>query len=85
MTPLHIGGTQLAVFKLVGPAMGLLLFLVIERNYLYIDLIVIGFIIMGLGLSRGKVDNDMFKTCTQYFVEIFFFHLCRYLFLYPLV
>ncbi len=55
MTPLHIaGGTQLAVFKLVGPAMGLLLFLVIERNYLYIDLIVIGFIVMGLVCGERK-------------------------------
>ena len=50
-TPLHIAAnTLLAVSELVGPAMGLLLFLVIERNYLKIDLIVIGFIVMGLVL-----------------------------------
>jgi hypothetical protein len=50
-TPLHIAAsTELAISKLVGPAMGRLLFLVIERNYLKIDLIVIGFIVMGLAL-----------------------------------
>lgn len=85
-TSVHIaGGALLAVFELVAPTMSLLLFLAVERNYLYVDLIVIGFIIMGLGLWRAKVDNDMFKTCTQYFAENFFFHLCHYLFLYPLV
>ena len=57
-TPLHIAAsTQLAISKLAGPAMGLLLFLVIERNYLKIDLIVIGFIVMGLVLWGTKVDN----------------------------
>jgi hypothetical protein len=85
-TSLHAASdTQLAVFKLVARTMLLLLFLVIEHNYLYMDLIVIGFIIMGLVLWRRKIDNDIFKTCIQYFVESFFFQLCHYLFLYPLV
>ena len=37
-----------------------------------------------LKLSEQCIDNERFKTCTLYFVGIFSFHLCLYLFQYPL-
>ncbi len=46
------GGLLLAVSKLVEPTMGLNLFLAIALPYLYVSLIVIGFILTGLGLLR---------------------------------
>jgi hypothetical protein len=46
------GGLILAVSKLIEPRMGLNLFLVVALPYLYVSLIVIGFILTGLGLLR---------------------------------
>jgi hypothetical protein len=47
------GGAMLAVSKLLEPIMGLNLFLAIALPYLYRSLIAIGFILIGLGLSRA--------------------------------
>lgn len=47
------GGAILAVSKLVEPAIGLNLFLVVALPYLYLSLITIGFILIGLGLLRA--------------------------------
>ena len=47
------GGAMLAVSKLLEPIMGLNLFLAVALPYLYISLIAIGFILIGLGLSRA--------------------------------
>jgi hypothetical protein len=49
---LIVGGLILAVSKLIEPRMGLNLFLVVALPYLYVSLIVIGFILTGLGLLR---------------------------------
>jgi hypothetical protein len=46
------GGLILAVSKLLEPTMGLNLFLAVALPYLYVSLIVIGFILTGLGLLR---------------------------------
>jgi hypothetical protein len=46
------GGLILAVSKLIEPTMGLNLFLAVALPYLYVSLIVIGFILTGLGLLR---------------------------------
>jgi hypothetical protein len=46
------GGLILAVSKLIEPRMGLNLFLVVVLPYLYVSLIVVGFILTGLGLLR---------------------------------
>ncbi len=46
------GGLILAVSKLIEPRMGLNLFLVVALPYLYGSLIVVGFILTGLGLLR---------------------------------
>jgi hypothetical protein len=46
------GGIILAVSKLIEPRMGLNLFLVVALPYLYVSLIVVGFILTGLGLLR---------------------------------
>ena len=46
------GGLILAVSKLMEPTMGLNLFLVVALPYLYVSLIVVGFILTGLGLLR---------------------------------
>jgi hypothetical protein len=49
---LIVGGLILAVSKLIEPTMGLNLFLAVALPYLYVSLIVIGFILTGLGLLR---------------------------------
>ena len=49
---LIVDGLILAVSKLIEPTMGLNLFLAIALPYLYVSLIVIGFILTGLGLLR---------------------------------
>jgi hypothetical protein len=46
------GGLILAVSKLIEPTMGLNLFLALALPYLYVSLIVVGFILTGLGLLR---------------------------------
>ena len=46
------GGLLLAVSKLIEPTMRLNLFLAVALPYLYVSLIVIGFILTGLGLLR---------------------------------
>jgi hypothetical protein len=46
------GGLILAVSKLIEPRMGMNLFLVVALPYLYVSLIVVGFILTGLGLLR---------------------------------
>lgn len=47
------GGTVLAISKLVEPTMGLNLFLAVALPPLYISLIVIGFVLIGLGILRA--------------------------------
>lgn len=47
------GGGMLAISKLIEPTMGLNLFLAVALPYLYISLIVMGFILIGLGLLRA--------------------------------
>ena len=46
------GGSLLAVSKIVEPIMGSNLYLVLVLPYLYYSLIVIGFVILGLGIFR---------------------------------
>ena len=46
------GGTLLAVSKIVEPFMGSNLYLVLALPYVYYSLIVIGFVILGLGIFR---------------------------------
>jgi hypothetical protein len=46
------GGPILAISKLIEPTMRLNLFLAVALPYLYVSLIVIGFILTGLGLLR---------------------------------
>ena len=56
------GGALLAVSKIVEPTMGLNLFLAVALRPLYIGLIILGFIILGLGVSRilqaEKLNNN---------------------------
>jgi hypothetical protein len=49
------GGALLAVSKIIEPTFGLNLYLAIALPYVYISLIVIGFILLGLGLWRLKM------------------------------
>ncbi len=49
---LIVGGLILAISKLIEPTMRLNLFLAVALPYLYVSLIVIGFILTGLGLLR---------------------------------
>jgi hypothetical protein len=44
------GGALLAITKIIEPTLGLNLYLAIALPYVYVLLIVIGFILMGLGL-----------------------------------
>jgi hypothetical protein len=46
------GGTLLAVSKIVEPIMGSNLYLVLALPYLYYSLIVIGFVLLGIGIFR---------------------------------
>jgi hypothetical protein len=46
------GGTLLAVSKIVEPILGSNLYLFLALPYLYYSLIVIGFVILGLGILR---------------------------------
>ena len=46
------GGTLLAVSKIVEPILGSNLYLFLALPYLYYSLIVIGFVILGLGIFR---------------------------------
>jgi hypothetical protein len=46
------GGTLLAVSKIVEPVLGSNLYLVLALPYLYYSLIVIGFVIIGMGIFR---------------------------------
>jgi hypothetical protein len=56
------GGTLLAVSKIVEPTMGLNLFLAVALRPLYIGLILIGFVIMGIGVSRMLQGNKLNKN-----------------------
>jgi len=49
---LIVGGTLLAVSKIVEPIHGSNLYLFLALPYLYYSLIVIGFVILGLGIFR---------------------------------
>jgi hypothetical protein len=49
------GGALLAVTKIIEPTFGLNLYLAIAVTQVYISLIVIGFILLGLGLWRLKM------------------------------
>jgi hypothetical protein len=49
------GGTLLAVTKIIEPTLGLNLYLTIAVTPVYISLIIIGFILIGLGLWRLKI------------------------------
>jgi hypothetical protein len=55
------GGALLAISKLVEPTMGLNLFLAVALPYLYIALILLGFIIVGLGGTRIFRENKAIK------------------------
>ncbi len=46
------GGSLLAVSKIVEPILGSNLYLALALPYLYYALIIVGFLILGLGLSR---------------------------------
>jgi hypothetical protein len=46
------GGTLLAVSKIVEPVLGSNLYLVLVLPYLYYSLIIIGFVILGMGIFR---------------------------------
>jgi len=62
------GGTLLAVSKIVEPTMGLNLFLAVALRPLYIGLIIMGFIILGLGVSRilqGEKLNKNYKRLAE--------------------
>ena len=62
------GGTLLAVSKIVEPTMGLNLFLAVALRPLYIGLIIMGFIILGLGVSRilqGEKQNKNYKRLAE--------------------
>ncbi|PWU78993.1 MAG: hypothetical protein DLM72_19710 [Candidatus Nitrosopolaris wilkensis] len=62
------GGTLLAVSKIVEPTMGLNLFLAVALRPLYIGLIIMGFVIMGLGVSRilqGEKLNKNYKRLAE--------------------
>jgi hypothetical protein len=52
---LMAGGALLAVTKIIEPTFGLNLYLAIAVTQVYISLIVIGFILIGLGLWRLKM------------------------------
>jgi hypothetical protein len=49
---LFAGGSLLAVSKIVEPAFGSNLYLVLALPYLYYSLIAIGFVLLGLGIFR---------------------------------
>jgi hypothetical protein len=49
------GGVLLAVTKIIEPTFGLNLYLALAVTQIYISLIVIGFILLGLGLWRLKM------------------------------
>jgi hypothetical protein len=51
------GGALLAITKIMEPTFGLNLYLAIALPYVYISLIVIGFILIGLGLWRLKMKQ----------------------------
>jgi hypothetical protein len=51
------GGALLAVSKIIEPTFGLNLYLAIAVTQVYISLIVIGFILLGLGLWRLKLKQ----------------------------
>ena len=58
------GGTLLAVSKIVEPLTGSNLYLVLALPYVYYSLIVIGFVILGLGIfriSRKQLDKSIEK------------------------
>lgn len=46
------GGTLLAVSKIVEPIMGSNLYLILALPYLYYSLILIGFVLLGIGIFR---------------------------------
>ena len=52
---LIVGGALLAVTKIIEPTFGLNLYLALAVTQVYISLIVIGFILLGLGLWRLKM------------------------------
>ena len=51
------GGALLAVTKIIEPTLGLNLYLAIAVTQVYISLIVIGFILLGLGLWRLRLER----------------------------
>jgi hypothetical protein len=51
------GGALLAVSKIIEPTFGLNLYLALAVTQVYISLIVIGFILLGLGLWRLKLKQ----------------------------
>jgi hypothetical protein len=60
------GGTLLAVSKIVEPTMGLNLFLAVALRPLYIGLIIMGFVIMGLGISRIPQGDKLNKNYKRF-------------------
>jgi hypothetical protein len=56
------GGTLLAVSKIVEPTMGLNLFLAVALRPLYISLILMGFVIIGLGAAKMFQERRLNKN-----------------------
>lgn len=54
---LIVGGALLAITKIIEPTFSLNLYLAIALPYLYISLIAIGFILLGLGLWRLRLER----------------------------
>lgn len=54
---LMAGGALLAVTKIIEPTFGLNIYLAVALPYVYISLIAIGFILLGLGLWRLKMNR----------------------------
>jgi hypothetical protein len=61
---LIVGGSLLAITKIVEPTLGLNLYLAIALPYVYISLIAIGFILLGLGLWRLKMKQWSYRLNT---------------------
>ena len=58
LCPVISGGSLLAISKIVEPTIGLNLFLAIVLRPLYVDLILMGFVIVVLGGLRIFRDNN---------------------------
>lgn len=62
---LIVGGSLLAISKIVEPTIGLNLFLAVALRPLYLALIVMGFVIVGLGGLRMLQGDKLNKNCER--------------------